>query len=325
MASLATLLDRISAYGAANPFPAQPARLYEPCSYILSLGGKRMRPALALLGCGLFEDDTDRALPVAWAVELFHNFSLIHDDIMDEAPLRRGQATVHTKWDNTTGILSGDVMLIYAYKALASVSDKSVVPELLDQFNQVAMEVCEGQQLDIDFESRSEVSIPEYLKMIELKTAVLLGASLQMGAVCGGASRTDAERLYEFGKMAGVAFQIQDDLLDTYGDPEKFGKQVGGDILQNKKTLLVLKTLEVASEADRKELAQWMQSGSENPEEKVAAVRELFNRNRIPELIAEEQMRFQQAAFAQLDAVEVAAERKTLLRDTIQALFVRER
>ena len=324
MHSLESILKEISSYGEENGFPAEPEHLYEPCRYILSLGGKRMRPSLALMGCSVFSGETRPALPVAWAVELFHNFSLIHDDIMDEAPLRRGKPTVHTKWDSTTGILSGDVMLIFAYRALASVENRTLVAPLLDQFNKVATEVCEGQQMDVDFESRDDVSIEEYLEMIALKTAVLLGAALEMGALVGGASSEDCQRIYQFGKMAGVAFQIQDDILDTYGDPEKFGKQVGGDILQNKKTLLVLKTLEVAPQEDKTALLNWMQTGSENPVEKVEAVRNIFNRNNIPELIGQEQVRFQQEAFRQLDAIERPDSDKALLRSTVEALFVRE-
>lgn len=318
------LLEHIAAFSKENSFPAAPVELYEPCSYILTLGGKRLRPALVLMGCEVFRDEIDNALPAAWAVELFHNFTLMHDDIMDAAPLRRGKPTVHEKWSTTTAILSGDVMLIHAYQFLADHPDAATAARLIRIFNRVAREVCEGQQLDVNFETRPQVEIPEYLRMIELKTAVLLGGALEMGAVCGGANEANARRLYEFGRLAGIAFQIQDDLLDTYGDPEKFGKQVGGDILQNKKTLLVLKTLENAPEADRKELTDWMQTGVENAEKKVAAVRAIFDRNNIPTLISAEKMRFQAEAFHHLDAVTVSEERKTALRQTVADLLERE-
>lgn len=324
MHSLPRLLDLITSFSEENRFPTAPRELYEPCDYILTLGGKRLRPALLLMGYELFRDDVEQALPAAWAVELFHNFSLMHDDIMDAAPLRRGQPTVHTRWNTTTGILSGDVMLIYAYRFLAKIVNPDAVLDLVNTFNRVATEVCEGQQMDVNFETRADVSIPEYVRMIELKTAVLLGGALEMGALCARASKTNAEHLYHFGRLAGIAFQIQDDLLDTYGDPAKFGKQVGGDILQNKKTLLVLKTLEVAPESDRLELARWMQTGAENADEKVAAVRAIFDRNEIPKLILQEQQRFQNEAFSHLDAVAVAEERKAILKKTVEELLVRE-
>ncbi|MCC6411766.1 MAG: polyprenyl synthetase family protein [Saprospiraceae bacterium] len=326
MHTLPELLDRIAQYAAEQSFPDQPSMLYEPCDYILTLGGKRLRPATLLMGYELFRDSDDLsdALPAAWAVELFHNFTLMHDDIMDAAPLRRGQPTVHTRWNTTTGILSGDVMLIYAYQFLSRAATPDVVPGLLKTFNRVAIGVCEGQQLDVDFETRDDVSIPEYLRMIELKTAVLLGGALEMGALCARARHSDANHLYHFGRLAGTAFQIQDDLLDTYGDPAKFGKQVGGDILQNKKTLLVLKTLEVASEADRTELNRLMQTGSDHADTKIAAVRNLFNRNDIPAHIEAAKQQYQEEAFRHLDAVQVPEERKTVLRSTMEALLERE-
>lgn len=324
MHTLPSLLSQITDFAAKNRFPSTPGELYEPCDYILTLGGKRLRPAMLLMGYELFRDDVERALPAAWAVELFHNFSLMHDDIMDAAPLRRGQPTVHTRWNTTTGILSGDVMLIYAYRFLASFDEPAIVPDLVHIFNRVATEVCEGQQMDVNFETRGDVGIPEYIRMIELKTAVLLGGALEMGARCARAPKSDAEHLYHFGRLAGIAFQIQDDLLDTYGDPAKFGKQVGGDILQNKKTLLVLKALGVASETDRLELNRLMQTGVETPDEKVAAVRTIFDRNGIPALILKEKQRFQEEAFAHLQAVDVPEERKSVVRQMVEELLERE-
>lgn len=325
MHTLPQLLDRIGQFLRENPFPAAPRELYEPCDYILRLGGKRIRPALLLMARELFADNPSPALPTAAAIELFHNFTLMHDDIMDAAPLRRGHPTVHTKYDLNTGILSGDAMLICAYQFLAKSGRPETVAALLDVFNRTALEVCEGQQMDVNFESRHDVSIPEYLRMIELKTAVLLGAALQMGGICADAPAADAEHLCQFGRLAGIAFQIQDDLLDTFGDPATFGKQVGGDILQNKKTLLVLKTLEIAPDADRKSLAKWLKTNAiDNPEEKITAVRDIFLRNQIPALIRDEQARFQAEAFQHLASVNVPDARKTVLRQTIADLFVRE-
>jgi geranylgeranyl diphosphate synthase, type II len=324
MHSLPELQERLARFAAAHPFPAEPAELYIPCEYMMSLGGKRLRPALALLAAELFSDLPDDALPVAWAVEIFHNFTLMHDDIMDAAPLRRGKTTVHTKWNVNTGILSGDVMLIFAYQLLAAVPNPALALDLIRIFNRVATGVCEGQQLDMNFETRPDVSLPEYLRMIELKTAVLLGGAMEMGALCAGADRATADHLYEFGRLAGVAFQIQDDLLDTYGDPAKFGKQVGGDILQNKKTYLVLKTFEIAPPEDRAALYQWMQTTTvADPAEKVAAVRSIFDRNGAPALVEAEKGRFEEAAFAHLDAVGVPEARKTMLRSMVADLFVR--
>ncbi|MBL7798187.1 MAG: polyprenyl synthetase family protein [Saprospiraceae bacterium] len=323
MHQLPDLLDRIAAYAARNPFPGTPRELYEPCDYMLTLGGKRLRPALLLMAYELFSDDPKQALPAAWAVELFHNFTLLHDDIMDAAPLRRGKPTVHTRWNITTGILSGDVMLIHAYRHLAATGPADLVADLVQIFNRVAVEVCEGQQYDMNFETRQDVQLAEYMRMIELKTAVLLGGALEMGARCAGAAGADCEHLYQFGRLAGIAFQIQDDLLDTYGDPAKFGKQVGGDILQNKKTWLVLKTLEIASNADRAELGRWMHTGPDEPG-KVEAVRAIFDRNGIPELVLAEKQRFQNEAFAHLQSVQVPETRKAVLKKTVENLLERD-
>ncbi len=324
MRDLPQLLDLIAAFSKENPFPTFPLELYEPCNYILTLGGKRLRPALVLMGHELFKDTSEAALPAAWAVELFHNFSLMHDDIMDAAPLRRSEPTVHNKWNTTTAILSGDVMLIFAYRFLARCGDADTVLQLLNIFNRVATEVCEGQQLDINFETRANVGIHEYIRMIELKTAVLLGAALEMGAVCANAPANDSQHLYEFGRLAGIAFQIQDDLLDTYGDPIKFGKQVCGDILQNKKTLLVLKTLETAPDSDCRALHGWMQTGAENPAEKIAAVRAIFDRNGIPALVSLEKRQYQQKAFWHLQSVQVPEKRKKVLKKLVEDLLERE-
>jgi geranylgeranyl diphosphate synthase, type II len=318
------VLQRISDYDTQHPFPVTPTQLYEPCSYILTLGGKRLRPALAVMAAELFEAPPEAALPVGWAVELFHNFSLIHDDIMDAAPLRRGQPTVHTRWNLTTGILSGDVMLIYAYQHLATTPRKHAVPRLLEVFNRVAIGVCEGQQYDMDFEQRDNVTLDEYTRMIELKTAVLLGGALEMGALAAGANEQDAQLLYDFGRWAGIAFQIQDDLLDTYGDPATFGKQVGGDIIQNKKTFLTLKTLADASQTDIAELRHIMSPDyAGDSVEKVAAVRALYDRNDIPNQVEMAKKAFEIKAFEALDEVSVPDVRKANLRGMVAQLLDR--
>jgi len=324
MLSLDDLQALLSQYAEQHPFPGQPSTLYEPCTYVLSLGGKRLRPLLALMGCGLFSDEVDRALPAAWAVELFHNFTLVHDDIMDAAPLRRGQPTVHARWDLNTGILSGDVLLIYAYQHLLRIPEPQVIIELVRIFNRVAVEVCEGQQCDLDFERRDEVPLNDYLRMIEQKTAVLLGGALEMGARCAYASAADCRHLYHFGRLVGIAFQIQDDWLDTYGDPARVGKQIGGDILQNKKTFLVLQTLELAAEADRVALKEWLRTPATTPG-KVEAVRAIFDRYDISARAAEEKRRLQRAAFEHLDALSAPLNRQALLRQTIEHLLERDR
>lgn len=324
MSEQSLYLNALRQFGEQHPFPEDLPGLYEPCSYMLALGGKRMRPLAVLMACRLFSDSFEEALPTAWAVELFHNFTLMHDDIMDAAPLRRGKPTVHTKWNTTTGILSGDVMLIHAYRFLAQHEHPAVVHTLLNTFNRVAIGVCEGQQMDVDFEARNDVTVEEYLRMIELKTAVLLGGALEMGAACARAPLADTEALYHFGRLAGIAFQIQDDLLDTYGDPEKFGKQVGGDIIQNKKTLLTLRTFEVANADDRAALHLLMQTGAEDAEAKIQAVRTLYNRNDIPARIRAEKEQYQQEAFRYFEQVSVPETRKKALRTLMEDLFVRE-
>jgi geranylgeranyl diphosphate synthase type II len=236
-------------------FPSSPANLYDPLRYFLKLGGKRVRPVLTLMGADLFGAEPKSALQAALSVEVFHNFSLIHDDIMDEAPLRRNQPTVHEKWSQNIAILSGDVLLVKAYQLLAKQEPRHL-SSLLDLFNTTAVEVCDGQQLDMDFEKRSDVTIPEYIEMIRLKTSVLLGCALEMGAIIADASMDERKRLFTFGERIGIAFQIQDDILDLFADPEKFGKQVGGDVIANKKTLLNLKAREMASPEQMTELDQ---------------------------------------------------------------------
>ncbi len=252
-------------------FPQQPANLYEPVNYFLNLDGKRVRPLLVLIAADCFKGDIKKALPAAAAVELFHNFSLIHDDIMDKAPLRRGKTTVHEKWNNNIAILSGDVLLVKAYQQVAQCERK----EVEEIFSRTAIQVCEGQQWDMDFESRDNVTLADYLEMIRLKTAVLLAASLQMGMLCAGAGNKESAMFYTAGENLGMAFQLTDDFLDVFGDAGKTGKQEGGDIIANKKTWLLLKAFELANENQRSELNKLI-SGNSNPAEKVQVVKKLF-------------------------------------------------
>jgi geranylgeranyl diphosphate synthase type II len=253
----------------------EPANLYEPVNYILQLGGKRLRPVLTLMSADIFDGDYKQALAAALSIEVFHNFSLVHDDIMDAAPLRRGQETVHIKWDINTGILSGDAMLILAYQLFEKYEPKTF-QALAKLFSKTALQVCEGQQYDVDFEVRNDVTIAEYLKMIEYKTAVLVGAAMQMGAIVAKANQENQDAIYNFGRLLGIAFQLQDDYLDAFGDPKTFGKQVGGDIIENKKTYLYLKALEFLNDAEAKELnVLFNQELSENAD-KIERVKTLF-------------------------------------------------
>ena len=254
-------------------YPITPELLYDPITYIMGLTGKRMRPILLLMAHQLFDEDISKAISPALAMEVFHNFTLLHDDIMDNAPLRRGTLTVHEKWNNNVAILSGDTMVVKAYQMMADVN-ASIVKDVLNVFSKAATEVCEGQQLDMDFETQNDVSLSDYMKMIEYKTAVLLAASLQIGGITAGADKKEQEHLYEFGKNIGIAFQLKDDLLDVFGNPDTFGKQLGGDILTNKKTFLYLKGLQLADDVAKKQLQDYYTS--EISEWKVNAVKEIF-------------------------------------------------
>lgn len=300
-------------YLSKNQFTQQPEGLYEPINYILSLGGKRIRPILLLMGCNLFNDNVAQALPASYAVEIFHNFSLLHDDIMDEAPLRRGKETVHVKYNQNTGILSGDVMLVHSYRYLCLLENKTNLITIIKIFNQIAIEVCEGQQYDMDFENRDDVTIPEYIKMISLKTAALIAGGLKIGALVGGAKEEDANNLYEFGRNIGIAFQLQDDILDTFGDPEKFGKKVGGDIVQNKKTFLVLKTMEIANEVECEKLRILMNTEVNDEKEKIKAVKSIFNSLGIRRLAEELMEDYLATAFEYLEKINVEESRKNPL------------
>ena len=263
-------------------YPKKPSLLYEPIDYILDLGGKRIRPLLVLMAYQLFDKNIEKAISPALAIEFFHNFTLLHDDIMDNAPLRRGQETVHEKWNNNVAILSGDTMLVKAYQLMAEL-DGTIVKQVFEVFSKAAIEVCEGQQWDMDFETQSDVSIPDYLKMIEYKTAVLLGAALQIGGITAGSSKEEQDHLYAFGRDLGIAFQLKDDLLDAFGNPKTFGKQVGGDIMANKKTYLYLKALSLADETQRQNLEKYF-STNDTSQLKVDSVKTIFSSLDIPRL-----------------------------------------
>jgi geranylgeranyl diphosphate synthase, type II len=301
-------------------FPLYPGSLYDPAVYFLGLGGKRVRPVLCLMGNELFGSIEEDAWEMASALELFHNFTLIHDDIMDKAPLRRGQPTVHAQYGSSTAILAGDVMMVVSYDYIGKVRSPHI-RRLLQLFNQTAMKVCEGQQLDMDFEGREQVSMPDYLNMIELKTSVLLASSLQIGALLGGAGLGNQDILYDLGRNLGLAFQVQDDYLDCYGDASKFGKQVGGDILADKKTFLLIKTLEVASAAQRREIEELKRAA---PDVKVAGMLDIFKACGVAAWAIELKEQYHAAAVRRLDDIAVTAKRKEPLQRLVELLLQRE-
>lgn len=292
----------------------EPKNLYEPVDYILQLGGKRIRPVLTLMAASIFSEDYKKALPAAFAIEMFHNFTLIHDDIMDDAPMRRGEKTVHEKWDLNTGVLSGDAMLILAYQHFENYAP-AIFQKLAKLFSKTALEVCDGQQLDVDFETRNDVTIPEYIHMISLKTSVLIGAALKMGAIVSEANEEDTQKLYNFGFNLGIAFQLQDDYLDTFGDPLTFGKQVGGDIIENKKTYLYLKTLEVANASDQKTLIDLFNQKPIDSSEKIIVVKQLFEKNEISKHIKNQIANYTNAAFAILKTMHISDTAKKELKE----------
>lgn len=286
-----------------------PVGLYEPVGYIVSIGGKRIRPVMLLMACNLFSDEIEHALMPSVAVEVFHNFTLLHDDIMDDAPIRRNHPTVHVKWNPNTAILSGDVMSVLAFEYLINTKPE-LIQKILPVFTRAAIEVCEGQQMDIDFESLPAVSEKEYLKMIEQKTSVLLAAAFKIGGILGGADEKQATLLYETGLYLGLAFQVQDDLLDSFGDQEKFGKTIGGDILMNKKTFLMVKALELAKSADLEELKNLISSRNTDPVVKIEKVKNLYIRTGAKQM-AEDKIRYYfDLALNRLEAIRVKSERK---------------
>ncbi len=302
-----------------------PIELYEPLDYILSLGGKRIRPLLTLMACQLFSEDITPALPIAYGIEIFHNFSLLHDDIMDESSLRRGKATVHKKYDTNTAILSGDVMLVYAYKYISK-TPSQILPNILDIFNEVATGVCEGQQMDMNFETADVVSIQEYIRMIELKTSILLYGAMKMGAICGGAGNEESELVGEFGRNMGIAFQLQDDYLDTYGKQAKVGKRIGGDILQNKKTYLVIKALELGDSLQKEELRGLLSETVDKSEEeqKIKRVKEIFTATGIPGELKKAIGEYSEKALKNLFHLKIPSSKKSSLEGLLKDLMKRE-
>ncbi|MBD0850383.1 polyprenyl synthetase family protein [Maribacter arenosus] len=304
-------------------FTKEPATLYDPITYILGLGGKRLRPVLTLMTTDLFGTDYKKALDASLAIEVFHNFSLVHDDIMDAAPLRRGQQTVHEKWDLNTAILSGDAMLILAYQYFENYRNDTF-RELAQLFSKTALEVCEGQQYDVDFETRDDVTIPEYLKMIEYKTAVLVAAAMKMGGIIAGASLKDQNYIYEFGKNLGIAFQLQDDYLDAFGDPDTFGKQLGGDVIANKKTILYLLAMQSGNAEEQKQILDLYSIQPQDPTEKVNTVKAIYLSSGSEKRTKLEIQNYTQKAFDILTMLNLSEEKKNVLREFGEGLMRRE-
>jgi len=303
----------------SNLFSSSPQSLYEPCSYFMSIGGKRVRPVLCLMANELFDEITNDAWYAALGIELFHNFTLIHDDIMDNAPLRRGKQTIHERNGLTAGILCGDVVSIFAYEQIAKV--KNHLSAVFHQFNRTAIEVCEGQQMDMDFELRQDVNIDDYIKMITLKTSVLLACSLKIGAIVGGATEGNADKLYEFGKYLGISFQLQDDYLDAFGSAQKVGKQIGGDILANKKTYLLLKSLENANKNQKAEIDRLLNANETN---KVEAMLTLFKETKADQDCLQAVKHYSEKAFSSLEQVAVISKRKIPLQELAEYLLNRD-
>ncbi len=314
------LLKQFEEHFNVRHFPKEPSTLYDPAQYILQLGGKRIRPVCVLMGNELFDAIKPDSFHAATAIELFHNFSLIHDDIMDKAPLRRGMPTVHAKYGDSTALLAGDVMLVHGYEYLSNMKTE-YLQKVLPLYNKTANEVCEGQQLDMDFEQRQSVSMDEYLRMITLKTSVLLAGSLKIGSIMGGATAGNQDHLYEFGKNLGIAFQIQDDYLDAFGDPAKFGKQVGGDIIANKKTFLMIHAMQSASEGQKEQLQELMQT---NPADKVEKVLSIFKSAGVDEWALQLKNEYLEKAMAHLEEIAVMSKRKEPLKELARFLVQRE-
>ena len=313
MHALTHYQELISVYFTELHLNKEPKNLYEPIEYILHLGGKRMRPILTLMATEVFDVDCKKALAAATAIEVFHNFSLVHDDIMDDAPLRRGNETVHEKWNINTGILSGDAMLILAYQHFEEYEPK-IFRALAKLFSKTALEVCEGQQYDVDFETRDNVTISEYLKMIEYKTAVLVGAAMKMGAIVAETSEENANLIYDFGLNLGIAFQLQDDYLDAFGDPETFGKQVGGDIIENKKTYLYLKAMEFSTADEKEQLTHLFSIQPNDNTDKIESVKSIFNQTKASEATQKAIQDYTFKAFETLEKMNISKDKKQMLK-----------
>lgn len=323
MLSINEYQEQFLRYLESQNIEKEPKNLYQPIAYILELGGKRLRPVLTLMTTDIFNTDYKLALPAAMAVEVFHNFSLVHDDIMDDAPLRRGNSTVHEKWNINTGILSGDAMLILAYQHFEQY-EPSVFRDLAKLFSKTALEVCEGQQYDVDFETRTDVTITEYLKMIEYKTAVLVAAAMKMGAIIAETSEENANLIYDFGLNLGLAFQLQDDYLDAFGNPETFGKQVGGDIIENKKTYLYLKAIEFSKPKEKQQLLHYFSIQPEDNLDKINAVRAIFNETGASVATQKSIQEYTLKAFETLNKINISEDKKAVLRSFGENLMERK-
>ena len=318
------MLDKINDYIKKLPLNREPRGLYEPIEYVLSLGGKRIRPMLMLMAYGLWRDDSEKILPQAVALETFHNFTLLHDDVMDHADVRRGKPTVHKKWDENTAILSGDNMLVLSFKWMQQCpADK--MPAILNTFTTTAVEIDEGQQMDVDFEERDDVREEEYIEMIRLKTSVLLACAVKIGAIMADAPKQDVDNLYKFGEAIGLSFQLQDDYLDVYGDPEVFGKAIGGDIACNKKTYMLINALNKAEGEEKKELVKWINAKEFDREEKVKAVTRIYNNLGIDKMAKAKMEQYYKDAIGFLDKVNVPESRKRALRDYADSMMKREK
>ena len=320
----ADILTLVNNYLDNIPYTRKPETLYEPIRYVLSLGGKRIRPVLMLMSYNLYKDDADTILPTACGLETYHNYTLLHDDLMDNADMRRGHATVHKKWDANTAILSGDSMLVLSYQRIAQCAPQ-YLPQILDLFTTTALEIGEGQQYDMEFETRDDVCEAEYIEMIRLKTSVLLACAMKMGAIQAGASPADQDALYRYGESLGLAFQLQDDYLDVYGDPSVFGKNIGGDITSNKKTFMLINALLRAEEQDKAELEAWIARKDFDRQEKVDAVTHLYTKLGIDRLARERIEYYTREALSCLDAVDTPDERKAELREYTMMMMRREK
>ena len=323
MYSCSELMQMVNHTIESLPYDRKPAALYEPIKYVLSLGGKRLRPVLMLMAYNMYKEDVERILMPAVAIETYHNFTLLHDDLMDRAEVRRGKPCVHKKWNDNAAILSGDNMLVLAFHRMLQ-CDEQYMPAVLRLFTETALEIDEGQQFDIDFEERSDVTEAEYIEMIRLKTSVLLACALKIGGVLGGATAQDAEALYEFGEKLGLAFQLQDDYLDVYGDFKTFGKQIGGDIMCNKKTYMLINAQLLANEVQARELAMWLNKENPQREEKVAAVTRLYDEIGVPELVRNKINQYYQQAAQALSRISLPQERTAVLWDYAQSMLNRK-
>ena len=318
------ILEKINSYIENLPYTRKPQSLYEPVRYVLSMGGKRIRPSLMLMAYNMFKDDPESILPTACAIETYHNYTLLHDDLMDNADMRRGMPTVHVKWDANTAILSGDSMLVLAFQRMTQCSEDKLKP-VLELFTETSLEIGEGQQYDMDFETRTDVTEEEYIEMIRLKTSVLLACALKIGAILADAPDADADNLYKFGEQMGLAFQLQDDYLDVYGDPAVFGKAIGGDILCNKKTYMLINAFNRADESQRNELMKWVTAEEFDPKEKIAAVTDIYNKVGIKRLAEEKIEYYFGQSRKYLADIKVDDERKAVLTAYTDQMMRREK